>query len=236
LWYDLFLAYIAIFYFVIVNILNSIFLEAVLAQADKDHQQVIETQMEKREGYIISLRKLYQDMGGNLDGEITYTEFCENLYNPRMQAFASSLEIDISDARQFFLVLSDRGKRPVDLETFVVGCIKLRGAAKSVDLMDLSFDHKRAQRKSFIHLNKMASDQRAFERSLNDKVANILALVEQIGFSGNYALSLADRNAGASSSLLNSTASNAVGCGVEAQANASAIGEEKSSASSPLSL
>ena len=76
-------------------------------------------------------------------------------------------------------VLSDRGKRTVDLETFVVGCIKLRGAAKSVDLMDLSFDSKRAQRKTFLHLTKMASDQRSFEKAMNDRVAS--ALVRQPG-------------------------------------------------------
>ena len=120
-WYCLFLIYIAIFYFVIVNILNSIFLEAVLAQADKDHQQIIENQMGKREDYIFSLRKLYQDMGGSLDGEITYSEFCENLYNPRMQAFASSLEIDISDARQLFLVLSDQHFRHPEIRTWRFG-------------------------------------------------------------------------------------------------------------------
>jgi len=31
-------------------------------------------------------------------------------------------------------VLSGRGKRLVDLDTFIVGCIKLRGAAKSMDI------------------------------------------------------------------------------------------------------
>jgi len=41
--------------------------------------------------------------------------------------------------QQFFNLLSSNGNKPVDLETFVVGCIKLKGAAKSMDLMDLVY-------------------------------------------------------------------------------------------------
>merc|ERR1712217_592270 len=64
-----------------------------------------------------------------------------------MHAFAKSLEIDITDAKQFFLILSGNGRRTVDIETFVVGCIKLKGTAKSMDLMDLMYSHKRAATK-----------------------------------------------------------------------------------------
>jgi hypothetical protein len=41
-------------------------------------------------------------------------------------------------------VISEGGRRSVDLETFVVGCIKLKGAAKSADLMDLIYKSKKA--------------------------------------------------------------------------------------------
>merc|ERR1712039_1048728 len=36
------------------------------------------------------------------------------------------------------------GNRPVDLETFVVGCIKLQGMARSMDLMDVMLSQRKA--------------------------------------------------------------------------------------------
>merc|ERR1712176_568696 len=54
-----------------------------------------------------------------------------------MLAFASSLDIDLLDAKHFFAMLSDRGRRPVDIDTFVVGCVKLKGGAKALDVMGM---------------------------------------------------------------------------------------------------
>merc|ERR1719401_3271473 len=62
-----------------------------------------------------------------------------------MIAFCSSLDIELLDVDLFFNVLSSNGRRSVDLETFVVGCIKLRGLAKSMDLIELICMHKNLQ-------------------------------------------------------------------------------------------
>lgn len=69
--------------------------------------------------------------------EITYYDFVRHMDDPEMLAFTASLELETVDVKQFFNILSACGKRPVDLETFVVGCIKLRGNAKAIDLQDL---------------------------------------------------------------------------------------------------
>merc|ERR1712216_152850 len=61
----------------------------------------------------------------------------DHLQHPAMMTFAECLEIDIMDLETFFPILSARGSKAVDLETFVEGCIKLRGQARSMDVMDL---------------------------------------------------------------------------------------------------
>merc|ERR1712232_674926 len=61
-----------------------------------------------------------------------------HLSSEEMVAFCTSLEIDATDVAQFFSILSAGGNRSVDVETFVIGCIKLKGFAKSMDLMDLT--------------------------------------------------------------------------------------------------
>lgn len=142
--YLLFLFQIAVYSFVIMNTISSVFMEAVLANADKDHQQVIEHHMEKKEVYIDKLQVFYDEIDDNKDGELGYEEFMAHADSPHMHAFANSLEIDLTDAKQFFQVLSNSGRRAVNIETFVVGCIKLKGMARSMDLMDLVYQHRQA--------------------------------------------------------------------------------------------
>jgi len=165
--YALFLIYIALFAFVVMNTISSVFLESMMTNANRDHQLVIEMQMEHKEDYISKLRMFYDEIDEDGDGEISYAEFCTHMDSPHMQAFAASLEIEITDAKQFFQVISDRGQRSVDIETFVVGCIKNKGPAKSVDLMDLAYSYKKAQmeqRKAFHELHKVFTEQRAFDQ------------------------------------------------------------------------
>jgi len=181
--YGVYLAYLAVFHFVVVNIISSIFLESILTSAAKDQQLMIETQMEKKGDYISSLGKFYEDMDSNGDGEITFAEFCEHLHCPRMQAFAASLDIDIMDARQFFEVLSERGKCPVDLESFVVGCIKMKGAARSLDLMDLAHTQKKAHKTQHLEnkrLHKMVVEQGLSQQSMAEEVDKLTQYMKQL--------------------------------------------------------
>merc|ERR1712110_791887 len=53
----------------------------------------------------------------------------------------------------FFEVLSAKGSKKVDLDTFVQGCIKLRGSAKSMDMSQVMIQQQAA--------NELLEQQRA---------------------------------------------------------------------------
>lgn len=181
--YGLFIIYIAIFAFVVINIITSLFLESILNNADKDHQLVIEMQLEQKHDYVAALKRLYSEMDSDGNGEITWEEFLANLESPHMHAFASSLDIDITDAKQFFQVLSDRGTRSVDIETFVVGCIKLKGAAKSSDLMELSYNHKediKIREKHSKEIHKIQTDSCHFRHAVFNDFQKMFDHLERI--------------------------------------------------------
>lgn len=142
--YILFLMYIGCFVFVVTNTITSIFVESAIEHSQKDHQFVIQLELEKKHVYVQKLQAFYDEIDTDKQGVISYEKFCEYAEDPRMLAFAASLEIDILNAKQFFCMLSDSGTRLVDVETFVVGCIKLKGMAKNMDLMELIYSHKKA--------------------------------------------------------------------------------------------
>jgi hypothetical protein len=143
--YTAFCLYIAIYSVVVVNTISSVFFEAMMNNSDKDTLAIIELHMEKREEYIENLQKFFDAIDDNQDGEITLDEFSRHCdTDPHMLSFASSMDLDLADAKEFFQVLSLEGRKPVDLESFMVGCIKLKGKAREMDLMDLVYSHRRA--------------------------------------------------------------------------------------------
>lgn len=130
----LFLLYVAVFTFVILNTVTALFVENTLATANKDFQSSIQIELEKKEEYVESLRLLFEEMDERGRGEMSLEVFEEQIANPKLVAFFASLELEITDAAHFFEMLSDYGKKKVTLDTFVTGCIRMRGQALAVDL------------------------------------------------------------------------------------------------------
>merc|ERR550525_272123 len=131
---------------------------------------IIQTEMEKKDEYVKKLQVFFTGMDENGDGEISLDEFVQHVDHPEVIAFANALEIDALDAKLFFQVLSDNGKRSIDLETFVVGCIKLKGAAKSMDLLNFFYSYRVAvQRQNLFaddclaRLESISADMRSWE-------------------------------------------------------------------------
>lgn len=131
----LFLFYLILFLFVVMPTITGLFVEATINQSHHDRTLRIQSELDKKEQYIDNLRRIFYDFDSNRDGVVTLHEFVEALGNQEMQAFLNSLNIDASDAEVFFRMLTEHtADKMVDLETFVVGCIKLRGEAKAMDI------------------------------------------------------------------------------------------------------
>merc|ERR1712113_1136333 len=93
------------------------------------------------------------------DGTITLAEFESHLQDPNAQAYFNSvLEIDINDAFTFFTVLDQDEDAVVDIDTFVEGCLRLKGPAKRLDFQIISLEN-RWLRKKFFHFAKNAQKQ-----------------------------------------------------------------------------
>lgn len=139
----IFVVFIAFFSFVVMNSITSIFVEGARDYAERDDSAVIQDQLSRKEEYMTKVTAMYQQMDHTDCGEVTFDTFQRHMSDARMVAFAESLDIDTSNLEQFFNILSQNGRRAVDLETFVVGCIKLRGMAKSMDMMDVLISQRR---------------------------------------------------------------------------------------------
>lgn len=136
----LFIAFISFVCFAVMNVITGTFCQNAIESAQKDHDIVIQEHVAARSMYKDQLESLFQDMDFMKTGSLTLCDFEEALKNRSIQDFFQSLEIDITDAWTIFKLLDQQGSQEVDLEEFVVGCLRLRGAATSVDLAKLMYD------------------------------------------------------------------------------------------------
>jgi len=141
--YWLFLIYIAFFLFVVVNTLTSIIIEATMSNAAKERHEIIQDELKKKASYVSSFKELYSKLDDDGSGDVSMGELSKHLHDAEMLAFMQSLDLDASDIEQFFSALSINGELSVDVETFVVGCMKLKGSARSMDLLSLCHAHRR---------------------------------------------------------------------------------------------
>lgn len=144
--YCLFVAYVAFFLFIITNTLTSIFVDSVSMNAQADDNMLIDMELEKKEQYISKLQSFFNEIDLDRDGFISYQEFIANGNRRLFQAFAATLDVEITDVNQCFRFLAGGGENLVDIESFVVGCIKMKGMARSMDLLSLAQSHRQAWR------------------------------------------------------------------------------------------
>lgn len=123
--------------YVVANCLTGLFVQSVMNYSHKDQHAIIDAEIARREEFMSQLSALFAHMDKDGNNSLSKEEFMKHLSHPRVSAFAASLEIEIMDLERFFDVLSMGGKATVDLETFVVGCIKARGAARGLDMMQM---------------------------------------------------------------------------------------------------
>jgi len=169
--YALFLLYISFFLFVVTNTLTSIIIEATMARAIKDRSDVIADGLKKKYRYIEQFKELYSWLDKDNSGEVSLDEMERCLEDEKMLAFLDSLDIDASDVWQFFSTLSMDGSRSLDVETFVMGCMKLRGTARSLDLQCLYNSHLSLSRSQKQFSAQVASDMSQLRRSTDQTLS-----------------------------------------------------------------
>jgi hypothetical protein len=139
-----FLAYVAVTLFILMNLVTGIFVDSAAANIREDKDLRLVNQI--RELFIV----------GDADktGNISWLEFVDQLNNPLMEEYFKVIDLDMSEARGFFDLLDLEGTGRISSEDFVMGCLRLRGPARAIDLAILMDQSKII----FQHLGRMTSE------------------------------------------------------------------------------
>merc|ERR1712023_53373 len=112
----LFVVYVSVMVFGVLNVITGIFVESATARARNDRELAREEELTKSYDMMKHLMFLFKEVDENMSGSISFEEwqsFCEK---PEAQACFSLLDIDISKTKDLFKLIDADGSMEVDLE------------------------------------------------------------------------------------------------------------------------
>eukprot|EP00746_Dinoflagellata_sp_MGD_P026909 gnl/MRDRNA2_/MRDRNA2_163420_c0_seq1.p1 gnl/MRDRNA2_/MRDRNA2_163420_c0~~gnl/MRDRNA2_/MRDRNA2_163420_c0_seq1.p1 ORF type:complete len:489 (+),score=99.30 gnl/MRDRNA2_/MRDRNA2_163420_c0_seq1:58-1467(+) len=138
-----FAAYIIFTSVALLNVVTGVFVDNAMKATAEDKEMVIHDQLKTQHSAVNDVKRLFEETDGNGSGEVSWEEFEQHLENPKVQAYFSSLELDASEARGLFKLLDIDGNGTVNRNEFIMGCMRLKGHAKSVDVATLMYENKK---------------------------------------------------------------------------------------------
>jgi len=145
-WAIFFVVYISGVIFAMTRIITALFLKDTLSVAALDAEAVIADKLKEKTRYAKKLHEFFESADASGDGFVTWEEFQEILKDDKVVTYLATLELDASQSQTLFNMLDD-GDRKVAIDEFVKGALRLKGQARSADVIAVMHDCGRVLRK-----------------------------------------------------------------------------------------
>jgi len=139
LWELLFLFYVAFTYFAVLNVVTAVFCQSAIESAQNDQASLVQNILEEKEEHREKLLDLFVQVGDEQD-TITFEMFQEKINDPAVRNYFASIGLDVWDAWSFFKLLDLDEGGSVEADEFLMGCLRLRGQARAVDVGKIIHD------------------------------------------------------------------------------------------------
>jgi len=134
--------------FAVLNIITGIFVETAFSSAQNDRDELISDAIHSENSTLAEMQSFFRKADADQSGTITLEELEEQLQNHRVRAHFGTMGIEAADAKSIFRLLDIDKSGEVSIEEFIFGCLKMKGSARSVDLLTLIHESRR-QKESF---------------------------------------------------------------------------------------
>jgi len=135
----IFLFYISITFFGVLNIVTAIFVDSAMQSQQHYKELLIQESIMRKQMYTTHLREVFNKIDHDASGFVTQDEVEFFLTDPQLNLYLESIDIFPNDARALFQMLDDDGSGEVSIDEFCEGCLRLKGEAKSYDIHCLLF-------------------------------------------------------------------------------------------------
>jgi len=122
------------------------FMQETLKVASSDDHLMIRQRERAVATHRKKMSRLFNAMDTNGSGYLNADEFQEMMSEPMVQSWLASMELDVRDADMLFMLADEDNDQQLSLDDLVHSTSRLKGPAKSVDLISLSREQRRMGR------------------------------------------------------------------------------------------
>jgi len=145
-WFTVFFGvYVTGVVFAMIRIISALFLKDTLQAAANDADFVVQEKQSEVKTFVAKLLDLFQEADKNGDGFLSSQEMDEVLSYPKVKLWMNVIGLDVTDTKSLFNVLAGHDGR-VSGEEFVKGIMRLKGSARSQDIVMIMRDCDRIMR------------------------------------------------------------------------------------------
>eukprot|EP00930_Biecheleria_cincta_P008949 TRINITY_DN110562_c0_g1_i1.p1 TRINITY_DN110562_c0_g1~~TRINITY_DN110562_c0_g1_i1.p1 ORF type:complete len:520 (+),score=67.26 TRINITY_DN110562_c0_g1_i1:129-1562(+) len=132
--------YISISVLTILNVITGLCCDYAINNANVDRDDAIRSTLKEIDKWKKQFSFTFKSLDRDDSGEISSDELAQMLYDQEFNAYLSYLNVSVDDVFDIFDVFDIDGSGQVSLEEFVSGCMKVKGFAKSLDVMKVKKD------------------------------------------------------------------------------------------------
>jgi len=150
IYYIVFLFFIAFILLAVLNILTGIFVDSAMRVSAEDADGQVALHVDSEHATIQDFGRLFSVISGgcpSIKSSVSYEQFRDRMASHTLRARFAVMGLMIHDTRSFWNMLqafapnsAAAGSEEVDVNTFIAGCLQLRGEASSMNLHSLRLD------------------------------------------------------------------------------------------------
>jgi len=160
-WYLLFfLMHKFIIGFSVVSVITGVFIQETFKVATSDDQIMLNNKRRANKEHHRKMGNLFKHADNDGNGSLDREEFEKVMDDPVVRKWLSSMGLDVNDVDTLFETL-DGGDGKVTAEELVVGAGRLKGTARSIDLLTFITEYRHDQDRIMKYLQQQI--QRPFE-------------------------------------------------------------------------
>eukprot|EP00746_Dinoflagellata_sp_MGD_P101070 gnl/MRDRNA2_/MRDRNA2_41161_c0_seq1.p1 gnl/MRDRNA2_/MRDRNA2_41161_c0~~gnl/MRDRNA2_/MRDRNA2_41161_c0_seq1.p1 ORF type:complete len:658 (+),score=96.67 gnl/MRDRNA2_/MRDRNA2_41161_c0_seq1:124-2097(+) len=166
----LFVFYIALSMYTIMNVVTGVFVTDAARAAKQDEDNVIAMEIQHQQHYQQNILRIFQEADLDNSGTLTLDEIQTLLGDVRVKVFLKSLELEVWEVKAFFSLLDAEKKGFVDIDSFIEGCLRIKGQARNMDLQAMKMEQIKFQRRWEIFADYCQAQFEWLEQFLNSKM------------------------------------------------------------------
>jgi voltage-gated sodium channel len=130
-----FVIFIAIASFGLLNIIVGVVVESTLSTSEKDDSKVKRAEERDRSRVFDHLREIFEAADEDGSGTLNLSEVQRAISKPEIYNKLKMIEFPVEDPKQVFMLLDYDNSCELSIDEFIAGCIRMKGSAKSKDLL-----------------------------------------------------------------------------------------------------